>query len=305
MKITVDGLLVLEAINTHGSFASAAKSLHRVPSAISYSMKKLEQDLDIQLFNRAGYKAVLTSAGHLLLEEGQHLLNAITDLENQVKKVSDGWELELRIAIGNMYPIDNLLSLIKIFYNQQSGTRIKLLNEVYGGIWDALVTDRADLVIGAPSEGPAGGGYHTRPLDQIEWVFAVAANHPLTKVAEPLTENIISKYRVIAVADTSRNLAPRTAGIFTGQDVFTVSDFETKIKAHIQGIGVGFLPRRLIQQELKQGLLIEKQLETENETSATFLAWRTGKNGRSLQWFLEHIDDTTLYGMKANHTLQT
>lgn len=298
MKITVDGLLVLDAINTHGSFAAAAKSLHRVPSAISYSMKKLEQDLDTQLFNRQGHKAVLTPAGLLLLEEGQHLLNAITDLENQVKKVSDGWETELRIAIGNMYPIDNLLNLIELFYKQQSGTRIKLLNEVYGGIWDALVTNRADLAIGAPSEGPTGGGYHTRPLEQIEWVFAVAENHPLAKIIKPLTENMISKYRVIAVADTSRNLTPRTAGIFTGQDIFTVSDFKTKIKAHILGIGVGFLPRKLIQHELKQGLLIEKQLETGHETSSTYLAWRTGKNGRSLQWFLDNIDDTTLFGGK-------
>jgi len=296
MKITVDGLLVLEAIHRHGSFASAAKILHRVPSAISYSMKKLEQDLDTQLFNRSGHKAALTPAGLLLLEEGQHLLNAINDLENQVKKVADGWESEIHIAVGNMFPIDNILRLISKFYEQKSGTRVKLLTEVYGGIWDALVTNRADLAIGAPSEGPSGGGYHTRPLNQIEWIFVISAQHPLATAIEPLTEDIISQHRVIAVADTSRNLPPRTAGIFTGQDVFTVADFDTKVKAHIQGIGVGFLPRSLIKNELEAGLLIEKKLETEHQTSATYLAWRNGKTGRSLQWFLDNIDSSTIFG---------
>lgn len=296
MKITVDGLLVLNAIHRHGSFASAANALHRVPSAISYSMKKLEQDLNTQLFNRSGHKAALTAAGLLLLQEGQHLLNAISDLENQVKKVSDGWESELRIAIGNMFPIDNFLHLINRFYEQESGTRIKLLTEVYGGIWDALITNRADLAIGAPSEGPSGGGYHLKPLNQIEWIFVISANHPLATQEEPLTEDSISQYRVIAVADTSRNLPPRTAGIFTGQDVFTVADFNTKIKAHIQGIGVGFLPRSLIKNELQTGLLIEKKLETGHQTSSTFLAWRTGKTGRSLEWFLDNIDSTTIFG---------
>ena len=292
--------MVLDAIHRHGSFASAAKSLHRVPSAISYSMKKLEQDLDTQLFNRTGHRAALTAAGILLLQEGQHLLNAISDLENQVKKVSDGWESSLNIAVGNMFPIDNLLCLISRFYEQDSGTRIKLLSEVYGGIWDALVTNRADLVIGAPSEGPSGGGYHLRPLNSIEWIFVVASHHPLARLKEPLTESLISQYRVIAVADTSRNLQPRTAGIYTGQDVFTVPDFDTKIKAHIQGMGVGFLPRSLIQKHLDTGILIEKKLETEHQTSSTFLAWRTGKTGRSLQWFLDNIDNTTIFG--ADHT---
>ena len=296
MKITVDGLIVLDAIHRYGSFASAAKQLHRVPSAISYSMKKLEQDLDTELFNRTGHKAALTAAGLLLLEEGKHLLNAITDLENQVKKVSDGWESSLRIAVGNMFPVDNILCLISRFYEQGSGTRIKLLSEVYGGIWDALVSNRADLAIGAPSEGPSGGGYHLRPLNDIEWIFVVASSHALATHTEPLSESLISQYRVIAVADTSRNLQPRTSGIYTGQDVFTVPDFDTKIKAHIQGMGVGFLPRMLIQKQLDEGVLIEIKLETEHQISSTFLAWKTGKTGRSLQWFLDNIDSFTIYG---------
>lgn len=295
MKITVDGLQVLNAIHTHGSFASAANALHRVPSAVSYSMKKLEQNLDTQLFNRGGHKAVLTEAGVLLLEEGQHLLNAISDLENQVKKVSMGWETELRIAIGDMFSVDSLLELVSRFYEEGSGTRIKLLTEVYGGIWDALVTNRADLAIGAPSEGPVGGGYHIRSLNQIEWVFAVSPDHPLANMPEPLSENLISSYRVIAVADTSRNLIPRSGGIFTGQDVFTVANFSTKIKAHINAIGIGFLPRMLIREELESGLLIEKKLETEHQISETFLAWRTGKTGRSLQWFLDRIDGSNIF----------
>ena len=292
MKITLDALLVLDAIQRQGSFASAAELLHRVPSSITYSMKKLEQDLDIQLFNRDGHRAVLTDAGIHLLEDGRHLLDAVDNLENQVKKIAHGWESELKIALGDMLPTDRFLRLIHQFYDKQSGTRIKLSSEVYGGTWDALMSERADLIIGAPSSGPPGGGYHTRDLRQIDWAFIVAKDHPLASFEEPLNEQSISQYRVIAVADTSRNLPARTSGIFSGQDVFTVADFDTKIKAHIQGIGVGFLPRHLIQNELDQGLLIEKQLENESRSSSSCIAWRTGKTGRSLQWFLDNIDSS-------------
>lgn len=76
MKLTLDALLVLDAINREGSFAATAEALHRVPSAITYTMKKLEQDLEVSLFDRSGHRAVLTEAGRSLLEEGRYLLEA-------------------------------------------------------------------------------------------------------------------------------------------------------------------------------------------------------------------------------------
>jgi len=293
MKLTLDALTVLDAINKRGSFAAAADALHRVPSAVTYSIKKLEQDLDTSLFDRSGHRATLTNAGKLLLSEGRQLLDAVSSLENQLKKVSDGWEVELNIAIADMLPIDGMLELIHEFYKLKSGTRIKLHREVYGGTWDALMSKRADLVIGAPDNGPADGGYHTRKLCEIEWIFVIAPLHPLARLENPIPERVISKYRVIAVADTSRNLTPRTSGIFSGQDIFTVPDFRTKIQAHIMSLGVGFLPRFLIKNELEQGLLIEKKIEPEHQNAITFLAWRTGKNGRSLNWFLDKLQHST------------
>ncbi len=65
--ITLDALEVLDAIDRKGSFAAAANELFRVPSAISYTVQKLEQDLDVVLFRKEGRKAVLTEAGKVLL----------------------------------------------------------------------------------------------------------------------------------------------------------------------------------------------------------------------------------------------
>ena len=45
MRLTLDALIVLDAIDRKGSFAAAAEELHRVPSAITYTVQKLEQGL--------------------------------------------------------------------------------------------------------------------------------------------------------------------------------------------------------------------------------------------------------------------
>jgi DNA-binding transcriptional LysR family regulator len=60
MRLTLDALQVLDAVDRKGSFAAAAGELHRVPSAITYSVQQLEEGLGVQVFDRRGHRAVLT-----------------------------------------------------------------------------------------------------------------------------------------------------------------------------------------------------------------------------------------------------
>ncbi|WP_254774323.1 LysR family transcriptional regulator [Marinobacter sp. AC-23] len=86
--ITIDALKVLDAIDRKGSFAGAASVLFRVPSAISYTVHKLEEDLNVTLFDRSGHRAILTPAGHYLLEEGRTLLEAAENLAHSTRQVA-------------------------------------------------------------------------------------------------------------------------------------------------------------------------------------------------------------------------
>lgn len=216
MRLSLDALMVLDAIDRRGSFAAAAEELHRVPSAITYTVQKLEEDLDVPLFDRCGYRAHFTEAGRELLREARRVLHAVTELEGRVKRVATGFEVALPLAVDDLIPISRLFPVFHEFYRQDFGTRPRILEEVYGGVWDALVSNRADLVIGAAGEGPAGGGYATRALATIPFDFTVAPTHPLARAPEPLTPEQITQYRAVSVADSSRSLPPRTAGLLSG-----------------------------------------------------------------------------------------
>jgi len=61
--ITPELLVLVDAIARHGSFAKAARELGKVPSAVTYSIRKLEDGLDVLLFDRSGPRALLTPAG--------------------------------------------------------------------------------------------------------------------------------------------------------------------------------------------------------------------------------------------------
>src|ERR1043166_2485062 len=100
MRLTLDALQVLDAVDRKGSFAAAAEELHRGPSAITYSVQQLEGGLGIQVFDRRGHRAVLTEAGRELLNEGRHLLRAASEHECRVRQGAKGWEGGRRIRSG-------------------------------------------------------------------------------------------------------------------------------------------------------------------------------------------------------------
>jgi DNA-binding transcriptional LysR family regulator len=291
-KLSLDALLVLDTIARKGSFAAAAEELHRVPSAITYTVQKLEQDLDVQLFDRSGHRARLTRAGEELLRDGRYLLRAASDIECRVQRIAKGWETELRIAHNDIIPSERLGSLLSSFYEEAPSTRLRFTAEILGGCWDALFSGRADLVIGAPGDSPPETGAAVRPFGEVAFIFAVAPGHPLAGAEEPVPTTEVLRYRVVVAADTSRSLAPWTAGLAVGQDTLTVSTMQAKLEAQLHGLGVGFLPFNLARSALESGQLVRKQVEDDTEkVTRLSLAWRSRDTGKALKWWLARLDD--------------
>jgi DNA-binding transcriptional LysR family regulator len=291
MKLSLDALQALDAIERKGSFAAAAAELHRVPSALTYTMQKLEQDLGVALFDRSRRRARLTPAGEELMREGRQLLRAADELECRVKRVATGWETELRIALDIMIPAPQLFALIADFYAEESGTRIRVSHEVLAGTWDALVSGRADLALGVSGEVPAGGGYAIRMLGYKDFVFAVAPAHPLAKLPDPLQHEQILAHRAVAIGDSSRSLAPRSVGLLTGQDVLTLPDLQSKVAAQVAGLGCGYLPAHAAAPLIKAKRLVAKEVEEIKPAGNLYYAWRAREKGKALRWFLKRLED--------------
>src|SRR5512145_2365545 len=116
LRLTLDALQVLDAIARRGSFAAAGEELHRTASTLSYTVKKLEDDLGVQVFDRSGHRAVLTEAGRLLLDEGRAVLDAARAVERRARSLGQGWEAELVIASNELVPLTPLLEAVRDFY---------------------------------------------------------------------------------------------------------------------------------------------------------------------------------------------
>ncbi len=302
--LTPDALQMMDTIARSGSFAAAARELGRVPSALTYSVRQLEDALDVLLFDRSSRQAQLTAAGQELLDEGRRLLVEMDAVANRVRRVSTGWESELTVAVDDVVSRLTVFELVEGFYAQRGpdgqapGTRLRLRSEVLAGLWEALVSGQADLAIGVMMTTPPQAGIELQPLGEVDFVFAMAPHHPLAAVDGPISDAHILAHRAVAVADSAHKLSPLTVNLLPGQDVFTVPSIAAKIEALMRCIGIGFVPEPQVREALRLGRLVAKPVQRSRQPAQFGYAWRAAATpqprkapqGLALQWWLQQLD---------------
>ncbi|MBB1201460.1 LysR family transcriptional regulator [Enterobacteriaceae bacterium 89] len=289
MKPLLEVLIILDALDKEGSFAAASAKLFKTPSALSYTVHKLESDLNIQLLDRSGHRARFTRTGQMLLEKGREVLHTVRELEKQAIKLHQGWENDLVIGVDDTFPFSLLAPLIEQFYENHNVTRLKFINGVLGGSWDALVQGRADMIIGALRDPPPLSGFGFAPLGQLEQIFVIAPHHPLAQLPEPLSRKTIKRHRAIVVGDGTTPDSPAFQQLLEDQEAITVFDFKTKLELQISGIGCGYLPRYLAQRFLESGALIEKQVSAHVPFDAVWIGWNEQTAGLASDWWREAV----------------
>lgn len=294
-----DNLQMLIAVDEQGSLAGAARSLGVVPSALTYRMRKLEEELDALLLDRSSRSGQLTLAGQMLAREGRRLLLDAQGVAQRVKAVASGWEPKLTIALDSIVNERTVLDLCDQFYKPFGSaascpTEIRLRAETLSGTFEALVDGQADLAIGVVVDGSNQVGILSAPLGEVPFVFAVAPHHPLAAHQGILSDASVLAHRAVAVADSTRRGQAITVGLLDGQDVLTVPSMSLKLEAQLRGLGCGFVPEALARPYLESGRLVAKKIQRRSRVSRVSYAWRPAATslglGLALQWWLAALE---------------
>ena len=312
---------MMDVIARTGSFAAAARELGKVPSSLTYSVRQLEDALDVLLFDRRSRQAQLTAAGEELLTEGRRLLEQMDAVAHRVKRVATGWETQLAVAVDGVISRLTVFELCEAFYalEPQSagpapvpsppglggpGTRLLLRTEVLAGTWEALTSGMADLAIGVGLERGAPVDVQTQELGVLPFVFAVAPHHPLAASAAPISDAELLRHRAVAVADSAQRNTRITVNLLPGQDVLTVASMQLKIEAQLRCMGCGFVPEPLAREHIAAGRLVVKAVQRALPAARLGYAWRrvqaptpgAGRQpqmGLALRWWLDQLESPT------------
>jgi len=296
--ITIEVLETLDAIDRRGSYAKAAEELNKATSAVSYAVQKLEEQLDIALFQRQGRRAVLTPAGQLVLEEGRHILSAAARLANSAKEVATGWEPRIRVALESTQSAPPFFEALAAFLETHSNIEVDVCESVLNGGWEALAADRVELLVGAPGPVPRHQGYRTVGLGQADLLPVIAVRHAqahLLASPQELAERLPSLRRVISHDTATLDIARSEGLVRSGQNLY-VQTMEQKLEAIVAGIGIGHLPRQRIQAYLDTGILVVLPLESQRQPEV-FLAWKISNKGKGLKALTDRLAQVNWLGV--------
>jgi len=252
--LTLHQLLCFEAVVTEGTFQAAAEKLRRSQPTVSSSVKNLEHQLQLNLLDRSGYRVTLTEAGRSFFERTQVLLHEMHRLRDHAAQLAMGEESELRVVIGDLCPLPEILGLLRRFFDGCPGTRLHLHFEALSGPWERLFDGEADLIFHHIDKSDPRLEFID--LFAVELVPVVAPGFLRFPISDSITPEQMRDYAQCVIRDSARRSPARDYFLVEGARSWTVSDQLMKRELIVQGMGWGHMPRYLVAQNLRDATLL-------------------------------------------------
>jgi DNA-binding transcriptional LysR family regulator len=252
--LNLDQLRVFVAIHDHGSFSAAARHLHRAQSAVSNAIANLEEALGVELFDRTGWKPLLTDHGRSLLADARAVLARVSQFKSRAQCLTHGLETELSIVFDVVYPMPRLVAVVAAFRQAFPGVCLRLCTDVLGGVPQRVLAAEYDLgVQGSLPDVSSELASHGLPA--VMMVPTAAATHVLAD-ERTISSDSLRQHTKILLTDHSGRTVGRAFSGLADRHILT-ADLGAKRAMLQAGLGWGYMPRSFVQDDLDARRLVE------------------------------------------------
>ena len=249
-------LEVFLAVAQEGRFSRAAKKLYRTQSAVSQSIRKLEDELGEPLFDRSSREGVLTDAGRVLEEYAERLLNLRGDAREALLELRELQKGKLSIA-ANEFTALYLLAVLAEFRRLHPMIRITVRRSLGSRIPDDVLRHNTEL--GVLTYDPQEPQLCSTVVYLDELIFVVPPTHPLASARQVsirqlgaesfVAHNVTSPYREKVIEAFKRHKTPLHMDI----ELPTLQAIQRFVT---MGSGVALVPEISVENELTRGELV-------------------------------------------------
>ena len=232
------------------NFTRTAEILHIAQPAVSMAISRLEEELELILFNRRGRQVTLTAEGEVFLRHAERILGDVASAETEMAELKELTSGEVRIGIPPMMSSYYFPRVIRDFRVRYPHLRLSVTGEGAARIQRLIASGEIDMGVIAGSKVPEGLEYRRFLREEI--VACVPALHPLAKrhsispaefLAEPLLLFKQGYYMRELVDDMLRDLRQQP------QVVFETNLFSLVRSLVCEGMGVSTLLRMVAADE--------------------------------------------------------
>lgn len=262
-----------------GSFSKAAEKLHYTQSTITFQIGQLEQELSTCLFEKIGRKMVLTKAGERLLPYVDEVLQSVDKLrcfEDDLAQCQG----DLRIGVGETLLCYKLPAVLKEFHRQAPKARLFLRSMNCYDIRDKLLAGTLDLGVFYEDVGGFGSSLTANPIGTYE-VVLVASPAIKDRFPDFITPDQTMPVPFISNEPTcifrqifEQYLRERAIILDHTIELWSIPTIKNLVK---NDVGLSFLPRFAVQEELERGELAEIPTEITHTHISAVCAYHKNK----------------------------
>ncbi|AWV02891.1 LysR family transcriptional regulator [Burkholderia sp. JP2-270] len=266
--MSMDQLRTFIAAADEGSFSAAGRKLRRAQSVVSATLANLEAQVGFALFERTGRYPQLTEVGRALLEQARLAAAGMDAFKAKARTLAEGLEPELAVAVDVMFPIEDLTAAVHAFHQEFPGTPLRLYVEALGAVLQPLLAgDCRVAIIGSLPEIPAGCA--SEFLLSVGAVAVVAPSHPLAAIEGPILRSVAAEHVQLVLADRSSLTAGRNFGVVSAK-TWRLGDMGAKHAFLRAGLGWGYMPLPMVEEDLRSGKLVTLNLEIQPNVGPGF-----------------------------------
>lgn len=257
--LSLDQLRAFIAAANAGSFSAAGRELGRAQSAISDLIGRLEGQVGVPLFDRAGRYPTLTSEGQVLLADARGIVADVEFMRARAKGMAAGVEPELVVVVDVMFPIATITAVAHEFREHFPATPLRLFVEALGNSVQPLLDQHANLGIVGPIP-VALGALSTERIAGVEMVMVAAATHPLAAIVGTVARSELAHHTQLVLTDRSTMTEGKDIYVLS-QTTWRLADLFVKRAFLLDGLGWGGMPRHAVADDLASGMLVALALE--------------------------------------------
>src|SRR6266853_3531233 len=289
--VSLDQLRTFITAVDEGSFSAASRKLLRSQSVVSETISKLEEQIGVQLFDRAGRYPKLTAAGSAVLGDARGIIAGVDLLKARAKGMSAGLEPELSVVIDVFYPIDAITPVAKEFRRQYPGVALRIYVEALGGAIQPILDGRCSIgIIGSLPVIP--DTLTNERLPGIAFFMVAAHDHPLASYKGKIPKEVLGKHTQIVLTDRSDLSSGREFGVMSPA-TWRLADLFAKHHFLLNGLGWGGMPLHAVRKDLEEGRLSVLPIEGGPPDGLILLmsvVWQTkSPPGPAGRWFVDRL----------------
>lgn len=254
--MTFDQVLVFHKIVQTGSFKSAAAELHKTQPAISLAIKKLEEEMEVDLFDRSGYRPQLTQHGHAFYERSLKVLQGMNELEGLTTSFRKKEEPEIFVSVDGISPLPNLLHVFKNFSEKFPLTKLNLSFDILTES-ERRVLDR-ECQIGITHFVSDHNALEVVPITSVKMLPVISKD--LLKEKKIKEQSDLLEIDQIVIGD-KQGPKGRSFGLLDGGKKWRINDSNFKRDIILAGLGWGHLAEHSIAREVQEKKLVVLDFE--------------------------------------------